>query len=295
MFYIGDGMYQFKTSEYIKQGENINIFKYFAEEDMPAHTHEFIEIVYILSGKGQHFINNACYDVERGDLLFINFGQIHSIRTFGTLEIVNCLINPEFIDTELISSENALEILALSSFQDFGTGVDTLIPMISFYGKELIELETLIESMLNEFHSKQTNYKTALKGYFLVLLTKIFREMQKTGMGKILKQVNNLTPEILKYIEDNCFEKITLKELAQKCFYNPSYFSKIFKDFYGKTLMDFIQEKRVNEAMRLLKETNLSIESISQSIGYNDRKQFYKIFKEHIGITPSKVRSTIKK
>jgi len=47
--------------------------------------------------------------------------------------------------------------------------------------------------------------------------------------------------------------------------------------------------------MRLLKETTLSIEAISHRVGYEDKKQFYKIFKKYMGITPSKVRTSIKK
>ena len=288
-------MYQFKLSEFINQLENINIFKYVTNENELEHTHEFLEIVYIMKGKGQHYINGTCHNIRKGDLLFINFGQSHAFTSHGTMEIVNCLISPEFIDQELIHSENANEILALTAFEDFGDRVDKLIPMISFKGKELIEVETLIECMMSEFSLKSTNYRTALRGYLLVLLTKIFREMQKKDYDIVLKNFNKITPEILEYIEKNCYEKISLKELAQKCFYNPSYFSRVFKDYYGKNLMDFIHEKRVNEAMRLIKETDMSIESVAYSVGYSDRKQFYKIFKEYMGMTPSKARTTTTK
>lgn len=288
-------MHQIKASEYIHQDENINIFKYAATAQEQTHTHEFIEIVYCLSGSGRHCINGSFYEVEKGDLLFINFGQTHSFQASGIMEIVNCLISPRFIDQELIHSENALEILALSTFHDFGSRVEKLVPIIRFKGKELLEVETLIERMINEFHEKQINYKTALKGYLLVLLTKIFREMQKTGLGHVIQQVNKITPVILEYIEKNCFEKISLKELAQKCFYNPSYFSRIFKDCYGKSLTDFIHEKRVTEALRLMSETSLTIEAIIHQVGYSDRKQFYKIFRQHTGMTPSQARSTLKK
>ncbi len=288
-------MHQFKVSDFINQQENINIFKYDTNANELEHTHEFLEIVYIMKGKGQHYINGTCYNVRKGDLLFINFGQSHAFSSHDTMEIVNCLISPEFIDRELIHSENANEILALTAFEDFGNRVDKLIPMISFKGKELIEVETLIGCMMDELNLKGTNYRTALRGYLLVLLTKIFREMQKKDYDIVLKNFSRITPEILEYIEKNCYEKISLKELAQKCFYNPSYFSRVFKDYYGKNLMEFIHEKRVNEAMRLIKETDMSIESVAYSVGYSDRKQFYKIFKEYIGMTPSKARTTTTK
>jgi YesN/AraC family two-component response regulator len=162
--------------------------------------------------------------------------------------------------------------------------------MLLFKGRDMIDMENVISSMVDEFTSKRTNYRTVLKGYLLVLLTKIFRSMQNTDSADILKQMNRITPDILKYIEDKCFEKVTLQELAQKCFYSPTYFSRIFKDYCGISLTEFINKKRILEAARLIRETNFSIEEISHTVGYHDRKQFYKVFKEHMGITPSSLR-----
>ncbi len=285
-------MQHFGVDRFIRKDENINIFKYVVTQDQSEHTHAFIEIVYILSGKGKHSVNNTWYPVERGNLLFMNFGQTHSFYSLENMEIVNCLVQPEFIDKELIHSENAFEMLVLSAFEDFDLGYGKRTPMLQFKGKNMIEVEMLINSMLEEFTSKHTNYRTVLKGYLLVLLTRIFREMQNADSTDILKKVSIITPDILKYIEDNCFEKISLQELAQKCFYSTSYFSRVFKDFYGKTLTEFINEKRITEAARLLQETSSSIEEVSRLVGYNDRKQFYKVFKEFMGVTPSALRKT---
>lgn len=288
-------MYEYKAKDLLKPEENINIFKCLIEGAEQTHTHDFIEIVYIMSGKGQHFINGVCYTVERGDMLFINFKQTHSFHSFGSMSYTNCLLKPEFISRELVDSENAFEVLALASFEDFEGSVGKTTPKVSFRGMDLIEIETIIEQMLKEFSEKSIGYRSILKGYISVLLAKIFREMRSTDMAGILQHVNRITPEIIKYIEENCFERITLKELAQKCFYNPSYFSRVFKEYYGKNLTDFIHEKRVNEAMRLLKETSLSIEDICYGVGYKEKKQFYKIFKEYLEVTPNKVRNSIKK
>lgn len=286
-------MYEYKARDILRPEENISIQKCFVEGLEKTHTHDFIEIVYIMAGSGQHFINDICYNVERGDLLFINFKETHSIYPVGPMTYINCLLKPEFLGRELVDSENAFEILALTSFEDFEGKVDRMTPKVGFKGKDLIEIETIIEQMIREFGEKHIGYRAILKGYISVLLAKIFREMRNSDVAGILQHVNKITPEIIKYIEENCFEKITLKELAQKCFYNPSYFSRVFKEYYGKNLTDFIHEKRVTEAMRLLKETTLSIEDICYGVGYKEKKQFYKIFKEYIGVTPSRVRSTI--
>lgn len=284
-------MNHYEVEGNIRQDENISIYRYVSSQNEPEHTHAFIELVYILSGKGKHSINGRWYPVERGNLLLINFGQTHAFCSIDHMEIVNCLIQPEFIDKELINSENAFEMLILTEFKDFNLGPDKLTPMLHFKGRDMIEIENIISNMIDEFTAKDINYRTALKGYLLVLLTKIFRIMQNADSANILKQVNRITPELLQYIEEKCFEKITLQELAQKCFYSPTYFSRIFKDYYGKSLTEFINNKRIQEAARLIKETNCSIEEISHIVGYHDRKQFYKIFKEYMGVNPSSLRN----
>lgn len=283
-------MNHYEVTGNIRHDENISLYRYVTSVNALEHTHAFIELVYILSGKGRHSINGTWYPVERGNLLFINFGQTHAFSSQDNMEIVNCLIQPEFIDRELINSENAFEMLVLTEFKDFNLGPDKLNPMLFFKGRDMIEIENVISSMIDEFTSKRTNYRTALKGHLLVLLTKIFRAMQNADSADILKQMNRITPDILQYIEDKCFEKVTLQELAQKCFYSPTYFSRIFKDYCGKSLTEFINKKRILEAARLIRETNCSIEEISHLVGYQDRKQFYKIFKEQMGVTPSSLR-----
>ena len=284
-------MKQYKLGTQNCPDEEINVYSYMPHEDESEHTHDFLEIVYILSGRGQHSVNGRSYKVQRGNLLFINFGQTHAFSPAGEMEIVNCLVNPQFIDHELIHVANAMEILALSSFADFELPVDKLIPMLLFSGHEMLEVEKLLHSMIDEFRLQAVNYKTALKGYLLVLLTKIFRAMQQANSAAIINQMSRLMPEILQYIEDNFARRITLPELAQKCFYNPSYFSKVFKDYCGKNLTEFIAEKRILEASRLLHETGLSIEEIAQQVGYQDRKQFYEVYKKIMGVPPGLSRS----
>lgn len=288
-------MYQYKIADNISPEENINIFKYNTFRSDTEHTHEFIEIVYIIDGSGHHNINHVCYNVKRGDLLFINFNQTHSFSSHSGMTIVNCILKPEFVSRELINSENANEILTLSSFEDFKNRAVKLIPKVTFYGKGLIEIEILIENMLAEFQEKAPGYKAALKGYLHIYLTKIFREIRNADTDQIFHQLDRLTPEILKYIEEKCFEKITLNDLAAKCFYNPSYLSRIFKECYGKSFINYIHEKRINEAFRLMSETNLAIEDICYTVGYKEKKQFYKIFKQFTGETPNTVRESMKR
>lgn len=284
-------MYIYKTKETMAEQENISLVVNCANSEVQqTHTHEFIEFVYILSGKGQHKINNVGYEVERGDTVFINIGQTHSFQSVGEMKYVNCILLPEFMSNELADSENVLDILSLSFFDDFDGKIEKLTPKVSFRGDKMIEVEEIIKMMLKEFSGKELGYKSILKGYLTVYLSKILREMRGNDIVGITRHITKISPDILKYIEENYSEQITLTELAQKCFYNPSYFSRVFKECYGKKLTDYIHEKRIAASMRLLRETALSVEQISTQVGYQEKRQFYKMFRRYTGVTPRNYR-----
>ena len=257
------------------------------EYDRPRHTHKFIEIVYVLEGSGVHYVNGVAYKVKRGDILFINFEQVHAFEK-GNMQIFNVCIKPEFIDRELIDSRNAREMLALSMFDSFAD-LEHISPVVTFSGKELIEIEDIIRHILSEWKASNLNYKMVIKGYVLVLMNKVFRQMHNEQLIPVVQHMNRITPDIISYIEEHCCEKINLTDLAQMCFYNPSYFSKIFKETFGKTLTDFVQEKRIEKSIELLK-SDMSIEEIVRTVGFCDKKQFYKIFRKITGVTPGELR-----
>ena len=256
--------------------------------DRVSHIHRFIEMVYVLEGTGVHYVNGTAYKVKRGDILFINFEQVHAFDK-GSMRILNICIKPEFIDRELIESRNAKEMLALSMFDSFAD-LEHLSPVVSFAGKELVEIEDIVKHITNEWSARNLNYQMVIKGYVLVLLNKVFRQMRNEQLIPVVQHMNRITPDIISYIEEHCYEKLNLTDLAQMCFYNPSYFSKMFKETFGKNLTDFIQEKRIEKAIELLKQPDISIGEIVQKVGFCDKKQFYKIFKKITGVTPGELR-----
>ena len=283
-------MYQFK----LENEEVISLSRNVAKERHIPHTHDFIEIVYICEGSGTQMINDDSYLVKRGDLLFINFKDVHSYSTDTGMEYINCLISPEFLSEELINSKNALDILTLAIFKDFFDVAEKICPKISFHGLEMLEIEDVFNHMIAEYEKKAPGYIAVLKGYVNVLLAKIFRIFKKPELDSLTTDLNKITPEVLQYIKKNYNKKITLKELAKHSFYNAAYFSTIFKECFGKTPLEYINEIRIEKAVQLMKQTDLTIEEICHRVGYSNKKHFYKIFRDATGTTPNNFRKNLK-
>ncbi len=280
-------MYKFK----LEKEENIRLLKANVRKGHIPHTHDFIEIVYISRGSGKHSINDASYPVSRGDLLFINFKEVHSYSTVDSMEYINCLISPGFLSEELVNSENAMDIFRMANFREFYDLAGGICPKISFRGAEMLEIELIFDAMMVEYANKEAGFITVLKSYVNILLTKIFRNLDMPEHEGITSNLNRITPEVLQYIRENYNKKITLKEMAKMSFYNPNYFSAIFKECYGKTPLEYISAIRMDEAVKLMNGTVLSIEEISHRIGYCNKKHFYKLFREKTGLTPNEFRT----
>jgi len=289
-------MIQLKTSHFIARGEGIAVSQYLEKmDDHFEHTHEFIELVYIWSGSGHHFVNGTNYFVTRGDLIFMMVGDSHRHYSNQPIGIFNCYIDPDFFVNELLDNEGMQNMLVLEHMKERAE-VHRLPPHISFNElKDIEDIETILGLIKEETETKAEGYKIAIKIYMNTLLTKIFRTRMKqlsTGGPDVYGKIS---PEIFDYIKENYHSKINLYEIAKEYYYTPNYFSKIFKEYCGKSFTQYVNELRVNEAMRLLAADACSIEHISGEVGYKDKTQFYKIFKTQTGLTPMQYRMQHKK
>lgn len=281
----------YSAKNLINPEENIALTKNVHVEMEPLHYHDFIEIAYIFSGEGYQQINNLSREVKRGDILFLSMSDHHMFYPKNRLGVINCLIKPEFISDKLINYENATDILTLTNFECFSGCKNHFSPLFSFLGSELVEIENIYEKMLNEYENKKTGYKLVMHSYFNILLTCIFRHIKESTYDtKLHEEFMKITPKVLEYIEKNYKKKLTLDELARQGFYNPTYFSTVFKNCFNMTLTDYISQKRLMTAMEYLEETSLPVSKICNLVGFGNKGQFYKKFSDFTGITPRQYR-----
>lgn len=281
-------MNQYYSENWFKENESVCIFR---KKDVPdvteeLHTHDFIEIVYILSGNGKQQVDDKVYDVNSGSLLFINYGQTHAFTT-DNMMYYNIMIKPDAVSSKIINTDNAFEILSLTAFEDF-KDADTSCPFVKFDGEMRPTVEKVVEEMYREYKKGSPGSQTVLRGYLTVLLAYIFRQMLP-----VERSLSAIPKEITSYIEKHFNEKLSLELLAEKCFYSPKYFSRVFKECYGITVSDYIKKTRIEEASRLLSETRLTIDDISKRVGYDDTARFYKYFKDIYGITPREYKKNM--
>ena len=268
--------------------DDVAVAKMKLRENTPEHQHDFIEIVYMLRGRCTHVIDGVAYPVSRGHMLVVNYGQTHAITGDPDAEYFNIYLKPDFIDSSLTSEKNAFSLLCLSKFEDFREIVNQNNPVFSFSGIDRNTVEMTIQSIYRELREKPAGWQLSVESGINMLLIRIFRQMSLP----IFPMERRISAQLLNYIREHCHESLTLKELAAQHFYNPSYFSRAFKQYTGHTLTEFINIARLERAAKLLCDTDQTVSEICKNVGYHDKTKFFRDFKQTYGISPAAYRKT---
>lgn len=96
--------------------------------------------------------------------------------------------------------------------------------------------------------------------------------------------------KIKKYIEENFTEDISLNDIAKMSGYSKYHLNRIFLEKTGQTIHNYIMERRLFEASKLLVDSDFSLVEIALMVGYTSQQSFTRAFKQMFGATPMTYR-----
>lgn len=96
---------------------------------------------------------------------------------------------------------------------------------------------------------------------------------------------------LVKYVDDNFTEKITLSSLSEKFGFSRNYICALFQKYYNQSLSMYLTEKRMKYAGELMNDRTLLIKQIGVMVGYTDYYHFFKVFKNYYGVSPKEMRN----
>ncbi len=166
------------------------------------------------------------------------------------------------------------------------------LPILSPSDSEIEILETVWKMLMIEMESKdrlQLEMLQMMLKRILILCTRIYKNQENfqatdTTKVDIIRDFNYL-------VETHFREKHTVAEYATLLNKSPKTISNLFKKISKKTPLQFIQERKMLEARRLLRHTDKAISEIGYEIGFNDIQAFSRFFKKYEGVSPSEFKS----
>lgn len=252
----------------------------------PAHTHDYVEVVYMCEGSTTHTVNGKPITLKQGELLFLSQRAIHQVSKAGETDVaVNLIVLPSFFDTALTALGE--EETPLRRFLvDCLCGQDTGPGYLHFRVANVKPIQNLIENLL-WIVMQETPHKRKMSQMTMALLF-----LQLTGHTETLvsgDQDEAAVLKVLRYVEAN-YVTGSLTDAAQLLHYDLCWLSREIKKKTGKTYTQLVQEKRLAQAAFLLRSTDRNVADISVAVGYENISYFHRIFTAAYGKSPKHYR-----
>ncbi|MBB3109536.1 two-component system response regulator YesN [Paenibacillus phyllosphaerae] len=154
--------------------------------------------------------------------------------------------------------------------------------------------ENLYELLRWESQQPEVLFQFETMGDVLSWLRRRFFELSELLYVKKQRQKRKIIEEIIKYVEDNLEQRITLKEVAAHFDFTPNYLGHLFKEETGTHFSDFLNDARMKRICELLMNPTLKIYEIAERVGYKNIIYFNRQFKQSTGMSPGEYRKKYK-
>lgn len=255
------------------------------------HTHDYIELAYIMEGEFQQRIMGNDILFKKGELCLIDKNCPHQDYLADQNSMILFIgLGNEIFDEVMVG--NIGEEKLLNFFRTALMKQKDIRQYLHFKPKDTEDrkLEELLLSLLTELENNDAAAGYICKGLMIRILHYISTRYEFKLSNEQRKNMNWLVyEEITGYIEEN-YASVTIKELTAKFHYNEDYYNRLLKEKTGMTYLEYVQDIRLKNACRLLKTTGMTIDEVADRIGYRNKGYFYKIFIGKYGMTPAKLR-----
>ena len=237
------------------------------------HTHNHVELFFIVGGKGQFLIEDRLYSVNTNDLV---------------------IINPNVTHTEVSLNAQPLEYIVLGiEGIELATGVHSNGQFCILDHFESAEFSSCLRNILRETELEQPGYEDICQAYMEIL---IIRLMRNTALSIPTEPQtiagNRQCAAVRRYIDLHFKEPLTLEQLAEEAHMNKYYLSHAFKQEYGVSPISYMISRRVEESKYLLAETDLSMSQIAQLLGFSSLSYFSQVFRRTQDLSPMEYRQS---
>lgn len=271
------------------------------------HRHNYYEVVFILEGEFTQRMENGNFHYREGDVVFLNRNVRHGEGYDHNCVLVFLNFSPEFMEGLFLSPANQIRPGVsqykrgpIFQFVEENSGTEEnhfrreYLDFFSTKGK--IPVANLLDQIANELTAASTGYAFRIQALLLQ-----FFEMLENSHLYLLSHIRvDASPEeflyarVMRYLEAH-HGRASREELGRYFHYNDDYLNQVVKRFSGMTLSQLGKKVYLQEAKKLLQDTNLGISEIIMRLGFVNRTYFYRIFLEDTGVTPKEYRKTHQK
>lgn len=275
-----------------QEGIAVEYFPQYVNRHYQPHSLDVVLLTYFVRGSGRHVMGEEVFQERGGSLGITHYGQEHDVVTDADgMEIYNLYLDLNRQPLPSLSAE----------FRDLLPNILPLHPTfqnllnrrVRLVFDEPERITELFARMHRETNTNEPGAAEVLRSCFRILLIECCRQAQRSG---VQPGVDDTAPQIAwlerlrRHIDVHFVETLMLEDLARVAGVNPTYLSRAFRRYTGKTLFGYITDRRLQAAMVRLRGTSEKIMRIALETGFADLAHFNRTFKRQVGVSPREYR-----
>ncbi len=288
LYMSGGNDFTVDSAKMLEEGKLIAVRTHTRFVHFPLHRHNYIEALYVCEGSLTNIINEKQVVIRKGELLFLNQFTRHEILPAGENDIaINFIMLPEFFDVAytMAGRNNVLEdFLANILRRNEERG-----EYLHFKVADSLQIQNLLENMIYSLVTGQNGESRINQTTMGLIFMYLADSIQCVEMRLPDQYENMISMTTLNYIEQK-YRTATLTELSEQLHLPLHVLSRLIKKSTGHNFKELLQRKRLNKSVQLLCDTDLPVNDIIASVGYENNSYFHRVFKERYHMTPRAFR-----
>jgi AraC-like DNA-binding protein/quercetin dioxygenase-like cupin family protein len=249
------------------------------------HYHKEHEFICVLDGTLEMHLENEVRRLQPGDVMLIGSNQAHRDRFFKATPASYICMQTDL--TQFFEVGVIPYLFALSESKQPISILNYVFDSNADAKKQVFEA---IVNIYNESTEKQLGYELAIAMAIKKIMLTLIRGDDRHMLNLQANDHFIRLQPVLEYIDEHLEDRLLVEKSSQLVNMSYYYFVKFFKRVMGISFTDFVQQKRIHKAERLLLTSELSIMEIGEEIGMQNMSHFYKLFKRINGHSPNDFR-----
>lgn len=252
------------------------------------HHHDFCELVIVTHGRAFQCLEKQEFPVTAGDVFLLQGKQKHYFHNREELDLINIMYDPEKIALPESELRKMPGYCAMFMLEPTYRRQHRFESRLHLKRVPLAHVEQLANEMEKELVEARPGFEVALRANLLELLVYLSRAYTRTDTTEAhaLLRVGN----VIGALENNFSNDWKLDDLLKIAHMSRSNLMRVFRKATGQTPIEYLVRLRIQKAMELLSNTDLSITEIAMEIGFSDSNYFTRQFRKAAEETPSAYR-----
>jgi len=273
---------------------HIHDFELAHRQDFGPHLHQFVELVYVVRGEVEHVYKDNTSILREGDVCIIEPGVHHEYRMSGSdhFAAVNVIFQPALLAEEFSVLSKVSSFVELFYVVPFMNQTHHPAEQLRLSTHQRLEMDFLVKQLTKEYSQQHDGYRIYIKTSLIQLFVFLSRCYNARFHKPLTLHAGDqeIIDRICDYIRQHFALPLTLEQISQLCGMSLSTFKTKFKQYTGKTFVQFRNELRLATARQLLTESDDKITAIAAKAGFDDISYFNRSFKQAVGLSPGQYR-----